>query len=58
MVFAMPPQGLDETVSSLWDIIDFHRDRVEFSPRAIEGRELLTGRVVEVGDRSPLTVEE
>jgi hypothetical protein len=58
MVFAMPPQGLDESVSSLWDIIDFHRDRVEPSRRAIEGRDLVNGRVVEVGDRSPLTVED
>ncbi|HEV8573567.1 MAG TPA: hypothetical protein VGR43_02560 [Dehalococcoidia bacterium] len=57
MVFVMPPEGLDEAVSCLWDIIEFHKDRVEVALAPIDTRSVVgRGRVVEVTERSPLTL--
>lgn len=59
MVFAMPPSGLDETVSSLGEIVEFHNERIVTAPPALEpARKFGSGKVVDVRDRSPLTLAD
>jgi len=56
IVFALRPEGLEEAVTSLWDIFDFHRNQP--SSLAIEsGQFLMTGTVVGQGERTPFAFQ-
>jgi len=57
MVFAMPPRGLEETVTSLWDIFEYHREELAALPTAPNDK-YVTGTVVGHGDRGPLAISE
>jgi hypothetical protein len=58
IVFAMPPGGLDETVSTLGEIAEFHNERALVTPALPSPGRTHIGRVVEVAERSPLTLSE
>jgi hypothetical protein len=58
IVFAMPPRGLEEAVTSLWDIFEYHREESTAALPAAPDHKFLAATVVGHGDRGPLAISE
>jgi hypothetical protein len=58
IAFTLPPRGLDEAVTSLWEMFEYYRDAPASAQSLPGSSKLLSGTVVGKGERSPLALTE